>query len=199
MKEKEYLKCINQETWFHGTTLSGWKSICEHKVQVDYNIGTSLDFGYGFYLTPKFSQAKSYITRMLPYTEKKEKDDEVPVVIEFEINFSNLIHTYKNIKFLHYDREFAMFVFRNRNYPDKRMHDYDFIIGVMSDSNPDELIAEYQAGNILSDDVIHGLLKWTSMVQASLHNQELCDKLKMKKATRVDTGKELDADDFKRS
>lgn len=37
MKEKEYTKYIQQETWFHGTTLSGWENLCKNKVQVDYN------------------------------------------------------------------------------------------------------------------------------------------------------------------
>ena len=28
MKENRYKKLLNQETWFHGTTLAGWKELC---------------------------------------------------------------------------------------------------------------------------------------------------------------------------
>ena len=56
MKESHYKKYLEQKTWFHGTTLSAWKELCNKKVKVDYNIGTELDFGYGFYFGVSYSR-----------------------------------------------------------------------------------------------------------------------------------------------
>ena len=53
MKEKEFEKYIQQDSWFHGTTLINWKRICASGVRADYNKGLESDFGYGFYLTPR--------------------------------------------------------------------------------------------------------------------------------------------------
>ena len=195
MKENRYKKLLNQETWFHGTTLAGWKELCNKKVKVDYNIGTELDFGYGFYLAPKEDQAASYIKRMLPYLGLDD-DDKIAVVIEFELNLSKLSDKYHHAKFLHFDEEFSNFVFQNRTHPNERVHNFDFIIGVMSDSNPQKLIFSYRKKEITYDDVIEGLKKFTSMEQLSLHNQEICDILKVKRVVRMDTGEELNANEY---
>lgn len=196
MKESHYKKYLEQKTWFHGTTLSAWKELCNKKVKVDYNIGTELDFGYGFYLAPKEKQAAGYITRMLPYMEALDEDDRIPVVIEFELDLSKLNEKYRHTKFLHFDEEFARFVFENRTHPQERIHNYDFIIGVMSDSNPQKLIFSYRKGEITDEEVVEGLQKFTSMEQLSLHNQEICDILKVKRVVRIDNGKELDANEY---
>ncbi len=42
-------KYLKQKSWFHGTTLSGFESLCRQSVLADYNRGNSLDFGDGFY------------------------------------------------------------------------------------------------------------------------------------------------------
>lgn len=196
MKESAYNKYIQQDIWFHATTLSGWKNLCKEKVKVDYNIGTELDFGFGFYLTPKYKQAESYIKRILPYLESENEEDQIPVVIEFELNLSKLDAKYIHEKFLKYDEEFAEFILLNRSYPDERKHDFDFIIGVMSDSNPEGLLADFRANLITREELITGLKKGTSMEQLSLNNQEICDILKVRKASLIETGEELNVDDY---
>ena len=45
MKEKDLDKYLKQKTWFHGTTLKGWRSICKYGVESDYNFGNELDYG----------------------------------------------------------------------------------------------------------------------------------------------------------
>lgn len=77
-----------------------------------------------------------------------------------------------------------------------RIHNYDFIIGVMSDSNPQKLIFSYRKGEITDEEVVEGLQKFTSMEQLSLHNQEICDILKVKRVVRIDNGKDLDANEY---
>lgn len=196
MKENAYNKYMKQDIWYHGTTLSGWKNLCKQKIRADYNSGTELDFGMGFYLTPKYNQAESYIKRILPYLDGDDECDHTPVVIEFKLNLSKLNPKYTHEKFLKYDERFAEFVFLNRQSPDELIHHFDFVIGVMSDSNPVALLADYRANLISKEDLIIGLQKGTSMEQLSLHNQEICDILMVRKATLIENGKELDVDEY---
>lgn len=196
MKQKQYDKYLKQNIWFHGTTLSGWKELCKYKVKCDYNKGTELDFGYGFYLTPRFQQAENYINRMLPYLDVESEGDKKAVVIEFELNLYEIKEGYKHTCFLHHDEVFAEFILKNRMYPDAVNHDFDFIIGVMSDSNPEGLLADFRAGRITREDLITTLEKWNSMEQLSLHKQSVCDILTVRKAILTENGKELDVNDY---
>lgn len=197
MKEKRYIKYLEQNSWYHGTTLQQCENILQKGIIYNYNEGTELDFGYGFYLTPKFKQAEHYITRMLPYIPGEE--EKTPVVIEFEFNCSAYIETNPNTKFLKYDEEFARFVLENRKNPDSLTHEFDFVIGVMSDSNPVGELIKLRNGELSEEDVILSFMKGTSMEQLSLHTQDLCDKLIVKKVTFVTDGKELDINDIKKS
>jgi len=193
MKQKELEKYLQQETWYHGTTFGSWLEIEKEGIRADYNLGNKLDFGYGFYLAPKYKQAESYILRNIPYMSLSEKDMlNKPVVIEFELCLNNIIHEYSHKVFLHRDDEFAEFVIMNRMNPDLKNHNYDFVIGVMTDSNPIDLIMKYQLHEIELKEVKEGLLKWNSMEQLSLHNQSICDKIKVRKVTLVDEGKEFE-------
>lgn len=196
MKEAAYNRYMEQDVWYHGTTLSGWKNLCTQKVKANYNCGTELDFGTGFYLTPKYKQAEGYIKRILPYLDGENANDHTPIVIEFELNLSKLEPKYTHEKFLNYDERFAEFVLENRKNPDELIHNYDFVIGVMSDSNPAALLADYRAKLLTREELILKLQKGTSMEQLSLHNQEICDILKVRKATLIENGKELDVDEY---
>lgn len=189
MKEKTYEKYMKQTSWFHGTTLEKWDQICKHKVRWDYNEGSELDFGWGFYLAPTYSQAENYIKRAIPYMKKDET--KIPVVIEFELCLEKIANKYKHTCFLHFNDEFAEFVIMNRNDPTKMYHNYDFIIGVMTDSNPENLINNYRNGIITYEALKKALMKWNSMEQVSLHNREICDILKVNKITLVNNGEKL--------
>lgn len=207
--ETKYLK---KEKWYHGTTLHGFKEICRIGIKADYNEGNELDFGYGFYLTPIKKQAEQFILKLLEYNkddnsfdfieydEKKLEDLKTPVVLEF--NFLPL-EWYEsndfNVKILSsYDDEFAEFVFNNRlcNLYKKKQHNYDLIFGVMSDSIPTVLIEKYKNNEINKQEVIEGLKKTTSNKQLSIHNQSLCDIIKIDKAYNLQTGEELVIDDY---
>ncbi|MFV0393979.1 MAG: DUF3990 domain-containing protein [Coprobacillaceae bacterium] len=196
MKDSQLEKYINQDTWFHDTTLARWENMCKSKVIFDYNRGTELDFGFGFYMAPKYQQAKNYIKRMLPYLNEEISEEKWAVVIEFEIVLSQFIKTHSYKTFLKFDDSFSLFVFNNRNNSDIQNHNYDFIIGVMTDSNPVDLLAKYRSQVITLEEVISGLKIGNSMQQVSLHTQNLCDKLRVKKVTLIDTGKELNANDY---
>lgn len=82
--------------------------------------------------------------------------------------------------------------------PKDKVHNYDFVIGVMSGSNPADLFLNYRKGNINKKHLKEALKKWNSMEQVSLHNQKICDKLRVRRIILVDEGKELDANEYNR-
>ncbi len=201
-------KYLSYGEWYHGTTLEGWKNICKSGVIAAHNVGNELDFGYGFYLTPKKQDAEKYITNLLKFEDnvnlgmplRENKDSKIAVLIEF--NFRP-IEWYEENKysfefFNKYDDNFAEFVFHNRlnNINGENQHNYDVIFGVMSDSLPMILIQKYKEGEITRADVIDGLKTGTSNKQLSLHLQNLCDIIKPIKATIIETGEELNVNEY---
>lgn len=209
-KQYKYLRC-NQ--WFHGTTLAGWKEICEKGILSNHNIGHELDFGYGFYLAPKREQAERFINNIIRVTQgnreieseistifsiKENYEDQIAVVIEFSFCPIDWVEDYKYMIFGSYDDDFANFVFYNRtlNADGSNQHDFDFICGVMSDSNPIVDILRYKSGEIGETEVIESFKKPTSAKQISIHNQRLCDKLKPNRAYIIETGEELNINDY---
>lgn len=211
-KERKYL---SKSKWYHGTTLDGFKKICSMGVRADYNKGNELDFGYGFYLTPVKEQAESFIKKLLQYDKteidktvtnsfgfptKENEDKKIAVVIEFEFTplqwFEGDYYKHKILNA--YDDEFAEFVFNNRiNYmAECNQHNYDLIFGVMSDSLPIILMQRYKNGELSKEQVIEGLKKQTSAKQLSIHNQKICDIINISNAYYVESGKELDINDY---
>ncbi|WP_188652191.1 DUF3990 domain-containing protein [Pontibacillus salipaludis] len=182
------------------------------RIQVNHNIGNELDFGYGFYLTPKEQQAKDFIQDLLAYTGgesvlqglpflvKDNPEDKVAVVVEFE--FTPLDWFYDdhiNTMVLNsYDDEFADFVFFNRteNIYGEHQHDYKAIFGVMSDSKPNIVLSRFKNGEIGKDEVIESFKKTTSNKQLSIHTQDFCDILVPSKAYIIETGEELDVNEY---
>lgn len=204
-------KYLSSDKWYHATTLDGFKKICDMGVKADYNKGTELDFGCGFYLTPQRDRAETFIKNVLAYdnsevgesiTEsfgipiKENQDKKIPVVIEFSFVplawFEEATYNYKILNA--YDDEFAEFVFNNRvnNMSEENQHEFDLIFGVMSDSLPTILIQKYKNKELTKENVIEGLKKSTAVKQLSIHNQGICDIIKISKAYYVESGEELE-------
>lgn len=189
---------LSSTQWFHATTKSNFVNIVDKGVVFDYNRCSELDFGYGFYLTTTAKLAESYISKLLSWAGNDDNDP--PVIMEFEMNPLDWFVSgeYNVAIFPAFDDTFAEFVFNNRmnSSTGKQLHDYDVIYGVMSDSVPTKLLLQYRAGEISREDVIEGLKKGNSMKQISLHNQHLCDIIKLKRVYQynIETGerKELD-------
>lgn len=180
------LNRLNQDKWYHGTTLDAYKNICEQGVICSYNLGTQLDFGTGFYLTDSIESASKYMSRLPELSEDGKLIKRTQwCVIEFEFNpFRILFETknsYKFRNFAKHNEEFAKFVFKNRLYNvyNENPHNYDLIWGVMSDSIPPEVLLSYQNNEITYDDAILKLQKPHSMKQLYIGVQELCDMLKI--------------------
>ena len=196
MTAKE-IKFFSQEIWYHGTTLNEWKSICRNGIICNYNIGTSLDFGCGFYLSPSKSNTESYAINTAKYNLAEEEDANIPIVLEF--NYTPLcdIEDENNVRyFANYDEEFAKFVFECRkNYLSENTHPYIITAGVMTDTFPAKVMQEYFSGERTMNSVVEEFKKGTSRKQLCLHTQRLCDKLVLSKAYIVN-GKELDINEF---
>ena len=115
-------KFFQSNIWYHGTTLSGWKSICQLGIQAQFNIGISVDFGNGFYLSNNLVNTKKYVENITKYTDSEDESDLTPVIIEFTFSPLEWILQGASYKyFAKYDQEFAEFVFENRvNYNEKK-------------------------------------------------------------------------------
>lgn len=179
------LNRLNNNLWYHGTTIVDAKSIIENGVNALYNVDSCLDFGPGFYLTPSLELAENYISRVPLYLKdgsmvKRESWG----ILKFEFNPFELIfnsdsnYTYRN--FPKHNEEFAEFVFRNRvyNQSNENPHGYDFIWGVMTDAIPDEIIKDYNNDLITYEQAIQALTKSNSMKQLYISNQNICNMLK---------------------
>lgn len=59
-------KQLGQTQWFHATLLRHLESL-KKGIDVKFNLGSELDFGPGFYITPDFEQAKNLLTSKLKY------------------------------------------------------------------------------------------------------------------------------------
>lgn len=217
----KYEKYLKNERWYHATTLEGWKHLCDKKIDVQYNKGNELDFGYGFYLTPSQQHAEAFIRKIIELKLKQKqvdyseiegleeitgisqpvsgKDDLIPVVIEFVFCPYGYYNSEWEFQIYDkYDDAFAEFVFHNRikNVAGEAQHGNDLIFGVMSDSIPTQLIANYKNGDVTYEDVIEGLKKTTSSKQLSIHNQGICDTIKVNRVYLVETKEELNANDY---
>lgn len=178
------LNRLNQNKWYHGTTIEGAKNIEKVGVIANYNYGSELDFGMGFYLTDTYERAENYISK-LPVTDTEGNITERNewAVIEFEINPFQILFSdpneYKYKNFSKHNEEFAKFSFDNRlnNVYNEKPHGYDIIWGVMSDSLPVQIVLDYKNGEISYEDAIAQLQKPNSLKQLYLGKQEICDKL----------------------
>jgi hypothetical protein len=177
---------LSSTRWFHATTKSNYENILKKGVVVDYNRCSELDFGYGFYLTTDGKSAESYISRLLCISNEANLTTDPAVIMEYELFPLEWFDSddYNTAIFPKFDDKFAEFVFLNRFNCSSgiQQHNYDVIYGVMSDSSPTALLLQYRADEISQEDVINGLKKGTSMKQISLHRQDLCDAITLKRA-----------------
>ena len=187
---------LKSTKWYHATWKKHFANL-KSGIKADLNCGRELDFGYGFYLTTTQEHAESYISRLWNLSRDQE---DLPIITEYEFCPADWLESgnYHAAIFPKFDDEFSEFVFKNRLEckKKKQQHNFDIIYGVMSDSNPTSLLLQYRAQDIEKEVVLEGLKKSTSMKQLSVHNQELCNTMKLVKAYEFNPGtgerKELD-------
>lgn len=178
--KQKHKNILNKKIWYHGTLDIYLDSLSE-KIISNHNIGSELDFGPGFYLAPTFEIASRFIKQIFEYQKDFFEEEVKPIVIEVELSETVTALIENGSKFIAYpnfDENFAEFILINRLEPLKKIHNYDLIYGVMSDSNPLELIPLYKNGIISKDEFIQEIVnKRNSSKQLSIHNQGICDKI----------------------
>lgn len=111
------------------------------------------DFGKGFYLSDNYNQAYEMANF------KTELFGGTSLVTKFEFDESILSDTnYKILNFTEYSKEWAEFVFKNRNQEnDSFSHDYDIVIGPIANDRVGIQIRRYMENEIDFDTFIEKL------------------------------------------
>ena len=93
-------KQLGQTQWFHATLFRHLESL-KKGIDVKFNLGSELDFGPGFYITPDFEQARKFINKQVEVLNRStsnnnifDSEEEVGIIVEFRI--SNFIEIFKN-------------------------------------------------------------------------------------------------------
>lgn len=178
------LNRLNQNSWYHATTVEDAYNILENGVDAFYNVGKGSDYGPGFYMTASLDTAESYISK-LPILDANGKilmKRESWAILRFEFNpfilafQSDGRYSYKN--FPKFNDEFGAFALQNWLHTHENLSgNYDIIWGVMSDSLPDKIATDYEEGLISYDEAIKAFQKSTSMKQLCVKNQLICSGL----------------------
>ena len=106
------------------------------------------DFGQGFYLTDIRSQAEQLAAK------KAKLFGGYPIIQEYEFN-EELLNNGK-LKVLKFDkpcREWAEFIFKNRNRDLNFTHEYDVVIGPIANDGVAYLLGRYEEGTLTIDDL----------------------------------------------
>ncbi len=106
------------------------------------------DFGKGFYLTSLFSQAEAL-------SQKKARifgGD--PIVQEYEFDETILENSELNILvFNNPTKEWADFIYKNRNKETNYQHSYDIVVGPIADDGVAYLLNRYEEGSFSLEDL----------------------------------------------
>mgnify|MGYP000009491858 CR=1 FL=1 len=132
--------------------------ILYHGTNVDFDIidisksNPYKDFGQGFYLTDIQEQAKNL-------AEKKTRIfGGEPIVMQFLFD-ANLLtgNEMKVLKFDSPNKEWAEFIYKNRNREMEFHHDYDIVIGPIANDGVAYLLGRYEEGTITLDELARDL------------------------------------------
>ena len=106
------------------------------------------DFGQGFYLTDIRSQAEQLAAK------KAKLFGGYPIIQEYEFNEELLDNGELNVlKFENPCKEWAEFIFKNRNRDLNFTHDYDVVIGPIANHGLAYLLGRYEEGTLTIDDL----------------------------------------------
>ena len=106
------------------------------------------DFGQGFYLTDIRSQAEQLAAK------KAKLFGGYPIIQEYEFNEEFLQNgELKVLKFYNPCKEWAEFIFKNRNRDLNFSHDYDVVIGPIANDGVAYLLGRYEEGTLTIDDL----------------------------------------------
>ncbi|MGL4521406.1 MAG: DUF3990 domain-containing protein [Bacilli bacterium] len=189
---------LKSEIWYHGTTMENYLDIQNNGIQTLKNIGSSVDFGPGFYLGNSKVQAEKWsenIVRARRATSNEEMEKliskissknsiteyeatTIPVVLEYKYDFYSCLLDYSHSIYEAYDVDFAKFVIHNRLYVNKIVHTYDITYGVVADCKPDIELEKYRNGmQSISSLINKFVMGRQSYRQICIHNQQIANEL----------------------
>lgn len=187
MEELYFNKQFSRTTvWYHGTTSTQVNSL-KDGINVYYS-KRNCDFGIGFYVTSKLSQAVKWAKRKTNF-ELPFNPDVKPIVLSYEFqDFSNV-----NMKIFEIDREYFQFVYKNRvelNVKSgKNIHDFSAVFGPVLDGNvtclETTLDGYFNGVNTLEETVDILLGKYQDDTQLCICDQVIADKLILVKEETV--------------
>lgn len=111
------------------------------------------DFGQGFYLTDIKEQAKKMAIRRCDFTQTG-----VPIIQKYKFD-ENLL-TCKELKVKCFDqvsKEWAEFIFKNRNSRGKFHHDFDIVYGPIADDGVVYQLTLFEQHIITIEQLVEGL------------------------------------------
>lgn len=133
---------------YHGTIMIHYLNIEEEGIKILINPHRTVDFGYGFYTTSNFEQAKRWAKSISRATDTKiNKDKRKAVVVEYSINIE-YIEKLKYKIFNTYCQDWKEFVHNNKiiDYQINNNHNldlkYDLVFGYMADNKLGNILRE---------------------------------------------------------
>ncbi len=130
---------------YHGTNIDF--------TQIDINRSNPYkDFGKGFYLTDIYEQA------LLMANKKAKIYGGTPIVQEYEFNENVLLdHTFNVLTFNSPNKDWAEFIYKNRNRHFNYQHNYDIIIGPIANDGVAYLLGRFDEGTLSIDELAKAL------------------------------------------
>lgn len=139
----------------------------------------SLDYGFGFYTTTSYEQAKRWVERRM-----KDKGVAIGYVNIYELD-EKLVKNMKSLFFEKPTEEWVSFVMRNRTERNF-IHDYDVVYGPVADDSVYTQFALYEGGIISLPTLIHELKTYKLVDQYLFHTEKSLLAIKFVKSEIVE-------------
>ncbi|MBE6313981.1 MAG: DUF3990 domain-containing protein [Bacteroidales bacterium] len=137
----------------------------------------SLDYGYGFYTTTSFKQAKDWVKRKL------NANSPIGYVNVYELD-EDLVKSLKTLLFESPTEDWLDFVMSNRTNKDFN-HDFDIVYGPVANDKVYAALALYEGGIIDKQNLISELKAYKLVDQYLFHTDKALKAIKFIEAKEV--------------
>lgn len=140
--------------------------------------GRTLDFGFGFYTTTDYDQARRWVER------RKNDGVDSGYINVYEISRETILEK-KTLWFDSPSEEWADFVHKNRTNRNFK-HDFDFVYGPVANDKVYAAFALFEDGFINKQELIAELKTYVLVNQLLLHTREALDCLSYIEAIKIE-------------
>ena len=140
--------------------------------------GRTLDYGFGFYTTTDYDQARRWVER------RKNDGVDSGYINVYEISRETILEK-KTLWFDSPSEEWADFVHKNRTNRNFK-HDFDFVYGPVANDKVYAAFALFEDGLINKQELIAELKTYVLVNQLLLHTREALDCLSYIEAIKVE-------------